>query len=217
MGDPTFDLAIALPVLIPKAIAWGEARSAEIQALGVPLNEQELAIARRVGVAHPERVRVLRTLSIPEPEDPQLREAAFQAGVLATETSGLTFRHGFYLAPRADLRILAHECRHVYQYEQAAAGVACRDLAPEFVGVPRGLGVAGVRVRRPGEPCQRVCAHGRSRGSGRHWVSARAGRHLRAVTGLNRSGVRARRPSATCRRAIRGRPRGATGPRRSTP
>jgi hypothetical protein len=121
MAESSFDLASALPSLLPKAIAWAEARSAEILKHGVTLNEQGLATARRVGVAHPEWVRVWVVPSIPEPEDPQLRCAASQTGLLGPNTAGLTLGHGVYIVRQCTPRLLAHECRHVHQYEQAGS------------------------------------------------------------------------------------------------
>ena len=53
-----FDLAAVLPYLTPKAIEWAESCASEIAASGEPLSEVGLAMARRVGVADPERIRV---------------------------------------------------------------------------------------------------------------------------------------------------------------
>lgn len=54
----TFDLRAALPVLAPKAISWAEAQYSTIAQVGQPLNEVLLAVARSVGVLHPELIRV---------------------------------------------------------------------------------------------------------------------------------------------------------------
>lgn len=54
-----FDPAAALPHLLPKAIAWAEARSIEIMASGTPLTDLQLRLAHLVGVQLPERVRIL--------------------------------------------------------------------------------------------------------------------------------------------------------------
>ena len=52
----SFDLREALPAILPKAIAWAEAQSSSILEVGQPLNDIFLALARSVGVAHPEHV-----------------------------------------------------------------------------------------------------------------------------------------------------------------
>jgi hypothetical protein len=119
-----FDLAVVLPQLLPSAIAWAEARSEEVLQSGRPLNAMDLAVAKSVGVAAPERVRVLVATQLPLPEDPALREAALQTGLLGPGMIGLTLGYGIYLvAGYESPRLLSHECRHVHQYE-AAGGIA---------------------------------------------------------------------------------------------
>lgn len=118
----TFDLAAALPRLAPKAVAWAEARASEILATGEPLTTQGLAIARGVGVVHPEQIRVLFIARLPLPTDPELRRAARSAGLLGPGVIGMTLGHGIYIRKDHDSpRLLSHECRHVFQYEQAGS------------------------------------------------------------------------------------------------
>lgn len=117
-----FDLASALPRLLPKAIAWAEARSSEIARGGAPLTNLELRLAHWVGVQEPERVRILEVGEIPRPEDPELRQAAMESGLLGPHTIGLTLGHGiFIVAGYSTNRLVSHECRHVYQYEVAGS------------------------------------------------------------------------------------------------
>src|SRR5512141_2379137 len=84
------DLRRALPALLPLAIAWAQARSREVQTHGVCLSADALALARAVGVARPELVRVASVRSIPLPDDAALREAALQARLLGPDAIGLT-------------------------------------------------------------------------------------------------------------------------------
>jgi hypothetical protein len=117
-----FDLAAALPRLLPKAIAWAEARSTEITASGAPLTNLELRLAHLVGVQEPERVRILEVRQIPQPEDPELREAVAATGLIGPRTIGLTLGYGIYIvAGHSTNRLVSHECRHVYQYETAGS------------------------------------------------------------------------------------------------
>jgi hypothetical protein len=117
-----FDLAAALPRLLPKAIAWAEARSTEITMSGVPLTDLELRIAHLVGVQQPERVRILQVREIPQPEDPELRQAVAATGFIGPRTIGLTLGYGIYIAAgHSTHRLVSHECRHVYQYEVAGS------------------------------------------------------------------------------------------------
>ena len=118
----TFDLQAALPVLVPKAVAWAEARAQEVMASGVALNDAGLSIATRVGVANPEEIRVLVVPELPRPIDPELQQAALLTGLLGSSTLGLALGHAIYLRRgHASARLLSHECRHVHQYEQAGS------------------------------------------------------------------------------------------------
>lgn len=116
------DLHAALPVIIPKAITWAEAQCFSISQAGQPLNEAMLAVAKSVGVLHPECIRVVDVPSLPLPEDPELKQAALATGLLGPDMVGLTFGHGIYICHgHKTIRLLSHEFRHVYQYEQAGS------------------------------------------------------------------------------------------------
>lgn len=119
----TFDLRSALPVLIPKAIAWAETQSEKAVLAGRPLDELFMSIAKSVGVANPERIRILDVPRLPMPDDPQLKQAALATGLLGPEMVGLTLGYSVLVCPGygRDVRLLSHEFRHVYQYEQAGS------------------------------------------------------------------------------------------------
>ena len=108
--------------ILPKAIAWAEARSTEILASGMPLSDFGSRLAHLAGVNRPELVRVAEVADIPFPEDPELREATLAAGLLGPGTIGLTLGYGIYIRQgHRSNRLLSHECRHVYQYEEAGS------------------------------------------------------------------------------------------------
>ena len=109
-----------LPKLLPGAIAWAQARADEALEVGVPLTLDEQGIARAVGVVQPERVRIeIVGDRLPMPDDPVLRAAATQAGLLGPGMVGLTLGHAIFIcAGHKTRRLLSHELRHVFQYEQ---------------------------------------------------------------------------------------------------
>jgi len=118
----TSDLVSILPIVLPAAIAWVEQQENEIITQGKPLSESEHRIARNVGVTYPERIRILFVERLPLPDDLQLRQIALNAGLLGPNMIGLTLGHGIYICSRHNsTRLLSHECRHVYQYEQAGS------------------------------------------------------------------------------------------------
>jgi hypothetical protein len=113
------DLQTVLPILLPSAIRWSETLSSEISQSGKQLSETEISIARDVGVIHPELIRIAMVDRLPLPEDPQLRSAAIQTGLLGPNMVGLTLDHSVLICHgNKTIQLLAHEFRHVYQYEQ---------------------------------------------------------------------------------------------------
>lgn len=100
-------------------MAWAEQQSEQIRRFGEPLTEDELGLASRMGVANPRLIRVLTVEEVPRPEDPALLAFAESVGFLDQEPNGLTLGYGIFLrrGTRAN-RLVSHECRHVFQYEQ---------------------------------------------------------------------------------------------------
>ena len=116
--------------LIQKAITWAEAQYASIAQAGLPLDDAQFSLAAVVGVQHPDRIRIAEIQRFPRPDDPELRQAAFDTGFLGHDTLGLTLGYGVYVRQgHGSNRLLSHEFRHVYQYEQAGS---IRDFLPEY-------------------------------------------------------------------------------------
>jgi hypothetical protein len=116
------DLQAALPFLLPKAIAWAEGEANSAAATGQALNDSEQQVARRVGVSRPELIRVALVDTLPMPDDPALQSAAIQTGLLGPHMAGLTLGYSVFVRRgQRTLRLLSHEFRHVYQYEQAGS------------------------------------------------------------------------------------------------
>ncbi|HBA39008.1 MAG TPA: hypothetical protein DCZ05_04500 [Deltaproteobacteria bacterium] len=114
------DLQAALPLLLPRAVAWAEEQQGNILALGFPLSPEQVAVARGVGVAHPENIRIKLVDALPLPQDRELAAAALQAGLLGPTMTGLTLFYGIFICRWAygSRSLVAHECRHVHQHEQ---------------------------------------------------------------------------------------------------
>lgn len=113
MNLPPFD------DLLNRATAWAERESAKILAQGVTLSPTGLALAQRVGVRFPEKIRVSIVPMIPFPEDPILRALACEKKMIAEDTGGMTLFYGLYIREDQKQRrtIWPHEYRHVAQYE----------------------------------------------------------------------------------------------------
>lgn len=116
------DLQSLLPRLMPRAIAWAEAVAADVAARGSALDASNLSDARTMGVQQPESIRVLMVDHLPFPSDAELRAAALQTGLLGPTMSGLTLGYSILICHgQICRRLLSHECRHVFQYEQAGS------------------------------------------------------------------------------------------------
>ncbi|KAB0642508.1 hypothetical protein [Burkholderia latens] len=116
------DLAEILPSALPDAVAWAGAQAAHGLASGVPLTPAQADDARAVGVAQPERIRVVIVDRLPFPDTPALGAIARDTGLLSPGTIGLTLGHAVFVLRGHDTRrLLTHEFRHVHQYEAAGS------------------------------------------------------------------------------------------------
>jgi hypothetical protein len=106
--------------LLPLASAWAEEQEGVILRKGVPLSSVGASDAVKIGVANPERVRLLSVGSIPVPEDPALRAAVEAAQFLSRDTIGLTLRYGIFIRTDwwGDRELVFHELVHTLQYER---------------------------------------------------------------------------------------------------
>ena len=121
----------ALPLLVPLAVEWAQRVSAQAAIAGTPLTVDGARLAQRVGVAHPEKVRVSMADQLPFPEHATLQTAAIQAGLLGPNTAGLTLGHSIFIrSGHLTARLLSHELRHVAQYESAGSIEA---FLPEYL------------------------------------------------------------------------------------
>ena len=99
---------------------WISCLEKEAQESGRALTPIEFNLAQRVGVAHPEEVRVLSVPRIPLPSHPRVKQLARRTGLLNADTGGLTVGYGVIVRRDCanNLRLLAHEFVHVAQYER---------------------------------------------------------------------------------------------------
>jgi hypothetical protein len=104
----SFDLRAALPRLYPLACEWAQSQFELITRDGAPLTEAELDLAHRVGVQHPEKVRILEVVSIPLPTNPTLRDAGIISGLFNPQTEGLRLTMRALCCVRTFIRTLGH-------------------------------------------------------------------------------------------------------------
>lgn len=114
-------------LLMPAAITWAEERQAEILTQGMPLTDFQLELARAVGVARPDKIRMIEVAEIPVPADEALRVAGKGLGLFDWSPAGRAIGYGVEIrlplaegpSPRKlSPTLYRHEFRHVFQFEQ---------------------------------------------------------------------------------------------------
>lgn len=113
-------LLAGFELLLPLAVKWAGEQERKILEEGVPLDEEGLGDARKMGVLQPEKIRVLKVRQVPMPGDFLLRRAAERTGLVSANTAGMALRYGIFV--REDFwgnrALIAHECVHTAQYER---------------------------------------------------------------------------------------------------
>ena len=107
-------------LLPPIACVWAAEQERVILQSGIALTDSQLADARRVGVAQPDRIRLFRVVQIPSPTHPDLAAAARATGPISPLTTGLTLRYGILIRTDCwgERPLIVHECVHTMQYER---------------------------------------------------------------------------------------------------
>lgn len=116
------ELQARIPDLLPKIMEWAETLSARIAQEGKPIDEDWQALARRMGVNQPGKIRFIEVPHLPRPEDPELSQLCFAAGLFGANMTGLTLGYSIALCHGCvSSRFLAHNFRHVYQFEETGS------------------------------------------------------------------------------------------------
>jgi len=119
-APPSFTFYDLLSAVGEQAIAFARQSEQEALSQGIPLNAEQLRVARTLGVAEPEKVRVWYTDRLPFPQPPELVRLARQLGLNSSTMVAVTYGHGIHVLNRYRNQpgLLAHELVHVSQYER---------------------------------------------------------------------------------------------------
>jgi hypothetical protein len=109
------------------ACSWAEKQESAILRDGVALAGSQVSDARRIGVLHPERVRIRAVEKIPLPLHPLLHSAVEKIGLISRHTWGMSLRYGIFIRADqwGDRRLLVHELAHTAQYAARLAQETC--------------------------------------------------------------------------------------------
>ena len=115
-----------LPTFVWIATRWVDWHERRILKLGVALPEESLADAARMGVAQPEKIRLMRVDHIPMLNGGLVRLLAARLPEISANTVGVALGHGIYVRAAwwGDRHLIAHECVHVGQYERCGSTAA---------------------------------------------------------------------------------------------
>ncbi|WP_233219380.1 DUF4157 domain-containing protein [Photobacterium sp. GB-3] len=119
-ANPPAKLTESINAILPAATEYVKQQEKIAQEKGEPLNEQALAIAKRIGIQHPEKVHVYYSNTLPFPTDPTLAQLAKKSGYAGPNMAGYTYGYGIWIKnkERDNRELLAHELIHVRQFEQ---------------------------------------------------------------------------------------------------
>jgi hypothetical protein len=117
---PSPEQAAWLDSVAPRATEWYIAQESVLRPRGRPLTADEIEIAKKTGVQHPEEVRVFVLDEFPFPDDPVLAKELKALGLGSRHAGGFTMGYVVLLKPQYDTKrwLLAHELVHVAQRER---------------------------------------------------------------------------------------------------
>jgi hypothetical protein len=109
----------------PRVVAWFTEQESALLPRGRPLTVDEGEVAKRMGVQHAERVRILILDDFPFPEGPLLPEEIKAFGFGCSCENGRSMGYAILIKPQYDgqLWLLAHELVHVAQRERLGTEV----------------------------------------------------------------------------------------------
>ena len=106
--------------MLPFAIWWVRHNEKIALRLGRKLSDEETLWAQQIGIAHPDKVRILNVTKIPTPVPNFIERLIQRKGYPAGNAAGMCMRYGIYAqeiyAHRKSL--IAHELVHTHQFER---------------------------------------------------------------------------------------------------
>ncbi|HEV2607036.1 MAG TPA: hypothetical protein VGT79_03545 [Xanthomonadaceae bacterium] len=135
LAHPSADVVAQVDKLMPGVVALILSTEENALAHGRALTADEISLARSVGVAAPERVRLLEESSMPGMDELALAILIRKLGAYNPRRWGLTARYGIVFKTHPPRFLLAHELRHVAQYEQLGLDGFARRYITELLVV----------------------------------------------------------------------------------
>jgi hypothetical protein len=120
--------------LFPLAIEWYGNVERQQLPRGRPLSQAEEVVARKLGVHHPQRVRVITLEKFPMPANNELLAAAQRYGMGSEYEGARTFGYAIMVKPRFadDSTVITHELVHVGQHDRMGRAAFVRRYLVEM-------------------------------------------------------------------------------------
>ncbi len=115
-----FITTLAIYPVLPFATWW--LRHQENIALqhGRKLSDEEIIWAEKIGITHPEKIRIHHLNKVPTPVPDFIEHFLQKRGFPAGNAAGMSMRYGIYIKEKHtnNRAIIAHELVHTHQYER---------------------------------------------------------------------------------------------------
>lgn len=124
IGLTVFYEDIISKILLPQYIEWGYETEAQGLKVGIPLDEEELKLAKHIGIKSPEKIRIVYVDEVPFPHDNfALKMLGESVGFIGDNITVQAQAFGYSIYARNDYKLdrprLAHEIVHVLQIERS--------------------------------------------------------------------------------------------------
>ena len=105
---------------LPEVVHWIEEMENFIQSNGRFLNNEELTIAKEIGILNYDIIKVWESNKPPKPKSTMLQFLGDEIGFFSSNTNGISFRYGIFIHSSCSnkISVLEHELVHTLQYER---------------------------------------------------------------------------------------------------
>ncbi|WGV99086.1 hypothetical protein QF117_14115 [Vibrio sp. YMD68] len=128
-ANPPSHVVDQIDAYLPLSMRYVEKNEQIALSQGDRLSPQFIEVAHRIGIKHPEKVRVIYADTLPLPENESLLFQMQRLGLDSPYFVGATFGYGIWIANKAkgDKLLLSHELIHVKQAETAGLEAFTKD------------------------------------------------------------------------------------------
>ncbi|WP_394247077.1 hypothetical protein [Vibrio profundi] len=119
-ANPPAELINYVDQILPAAEQFVSENEQVALERGIQLNQEQMKLALRVGLKHPEKVRLYYVDTLPFPEDPELAKLATEYGYSSPLMVAYTYGYGIWIkrVGAGNQVLLSHELIHVRQAEK---------------------------------------------------------------------------------------------------